>query len=162
MGKNMQPSGPSLVYVAVLLIVVVSVELTGPLLGSTISPTYTVNGLTCPVINGDILSRVGRPYVITPVIQEVTQSPQFAAATEGLPYVLAGADNMTNGSQTYLGVTTRLPDRLELGFYTNGTSTTCITGPRTWMNSIDVQVPIINGSYNVAAESVYKLGGGPK
>jgi hypothetical protein len=49
------------------------------------------------------------------------------------------------------------PDRLELGFVTDGSQTTCVNP--VWVNNIDVQIPIINGTYAVGKETVLSTGG---
>ena len=123
--------------------------------GSTTSPTpqitYTVNGLTCPLPVGTA-SKVGL------AVQVVVQSNEFLSATKGLPYALYYSGNMTQRSETYGNVTTQLPNALELGFATYGAGTQC-DEKGLWSNWIDVQVPVLKGSYAVGGESVHSVGG---
>src|SRR5712692_3613849 len=127
-------------FTGILAVVITSVAILGSVVPSPATGrvdasafTYTDNGLTCPVSVGTTLARVGNVSTVGRVIQLVVQSPQFVSATKGLPYVLGYAGNMTNGSQTSGGITTRLPNRLELGFVTASTETSCVF-PSHWIN----------------------------
>lgn len=118
---------------------------------------YAINGLACSFPQGT-------PAYVQSVVREVIGSPRFADAVNETRYVFASFDNMTQRVQTVGGVTTRLPDALELGFSTRGAATSCSggaigVGPDAFTNWVDVQVPIINGTFQVAGESVSSLGG---
>ena len=121
---------------------------------------YTINGLTCPLtrnmfvgpqnmlnISGEVL-----------VIQQVVQTPQFLSAAKGIPYVMGYAGIDISGLETINNTTFQPPNLLELGFATYGTNTQCSSSGR-FLNWIDVQVPILNGTFSVANESVHVLGG---
>jgi hypothetical protein len=118
---------------------------------------YTINGLTCPLT----ASVFAGPQNITEeisVIQQVVQTPQFLSATKGVPYILGYAGIDISGLETINNTTFQPPNVLELGFVTYGTNTQCFTSDR-FLNDIDVQVPILNGTFSVANESVHVLGG---
>ena len=62
-----------------------------------------------------------------------------------------------------VGLTTLIFDTsadtaLELGFATYGTNTPCVINGK-FLDWIDVQVPLLNGTCDVAAESVHNVGG---
>ena len=121
------------------------------------SEAVTVNGLTCPITRSVFAGPQNTSQEI-PVIQQVVQTSQFLSATKGLPYVLGYAGIDTDRIQTFNGTTTDLPNVLELGFVTAGTATAC-GYPTNWTSNIDVQIPILNGTFDVAAERVASLGG---
>jgi len=143
------------VFVAVFLVVVASLALSSSMGGTP--PKYTINGLTCQLTR----SVFAGPQNISeeiPVIQQVAQTPQFLSATKGLPYVLGYAGIDTDRWETINNTTFHLPNVLELGFVTAGPATACVY-PNHWINDIDVQIPILNGTYDMAAENVASLGG---
>lgn len=149
----------SLVSAALALITVVETSgiasANGDIRGALPNATYTTNGLTCSIPEGT-------PSNVGAIVQVVIKSSQFLSKTNGLPYVFAGYSYMTQGTEQIGSTTIPLPNRLELGFYTNGSSTICATNPKSWLNSIDVQVPLLSGTYSVVNETVHLLSGGPK
>ncbi len=118
---------------------------------------YTINGLTCP-LTGSVFAGPQNITEEISVIQQVVQTPQFLSATKGVPYILGYAGIDISGLETINNTTFQPPNVLELGFVTYGTNTQCFTSAR-FLNDIDVQVPILNGTFSVANESVHVVGG---
>ena len=147
--------------IAFLVVLVAMVATVGALSMAT-TPTlpengYAINGLSCSFPQGT-------PAYVQGVVRGVIQSAKFTAAVNGSRYVFVTFDNMTERVQTVGNVTTKLPDALELGFSTRGAATSCSggaigRGPDAFTNWIDVQVPIINGTFQGAQETVGSLGG---
>jgi len=149
------PVSEKTAFAAVMLVVVASLALSGLMAGtagSAASSTYTINGLTCTFPQGT-------PTYVQNVVGSVTQSPKFLTSIGGTLYVFASYDNQTGNVQTIGNVTTILPDDLEIGFTTRGAATVCGEGATVpFSNYVDVQVPIIHGVYDVAAEMITSLG----
>jgi len=106
-------------------------------------PTYTINGLTCHV------PAAYQSYQsVIRLLPRVTTNPRFLNLTGGMPFVFGNAENITDriqqiGNQPPV----HLPDVLEMVFYSIGPKTSCnMYGGGT---TIDVQVPIQNGGYNM-------------
>jgi hypothetical protein len=61
---------------------------------TTSGPTYSDNGLTCPLSSGNVLANVSNDSRVGSVIQQVVQSPQFLSVANGSKYALeyAGID----------------------------------------------------------------------
>jgi hypothetical protein len=141
-------------------VILVSVLLFGFLISngvqSSSGPTYqyTINGLSCstPQLT---------PEAVGVVVQHVIQLPKFLSITGGQPYVYSGFSYITQRTEQIGNTTVQQPDALELGFYTNGAATSCTTTPKTWQNSIDVQVPLVNGSYSINGALIHAEGPGP-
>ncbi|HYB66893.1 MAG TPA: hypothetical protein VEC43_01080 [Candidatus Acidoferrales bacterium] len=119
--------------------------------------TYTINGLTCPISSNNVLYHVSNDSRVIPTIEQVIQSPKFLAGTKGMPYGFYYASLNTVGPTYYKNSTTPIYTALELGFATYGASTPCVA-KGLYLNWIDVQVPLQNGTFDVAAESVHSLG----
>lgn len=121
---------------------------------------YTINGLTCPLTSNMFVGPQSMLNISeeVSVVQQVVKTPQFLSATKGIPYVLGYAGIVIVGLETSNNTTFQPPNVLELGFATYGPNTQCSTSGR-YINDIDVQVPILNGTFSVANESVHVLGG---
>jgi len=146
------PISEKTAFAAVMLVVVASLALSGLMAGTAGSSTYTINGLTCTFPEGT-------PTYVQNVVSSVTQSPKFLTSIGRTLYVFASYDNQTGNVQTIGNVTTILPDDLEIGFTTRGAATVCGEGATVpFSNYVDVQVPIIHGAYDVAAEMITSLG----
>jgi hypothetical protein len=114
------------------------------------TPTYSNNGLTCSFPQE-------LPASLQSVVREVVQTTPFLSTTNGQPYLLQYWGMITQQSQTFGNTTTQLPDSLEIGFATYGAGTSCgETGH--FLSWIDVQIPVVNGTYYVAGESVHMTG----
>jgi hypothetical protein len=118
---------------------------------------YTVNGLTCS-LTGSVFAGPQNITEEISVIQQVVQTPQFLSATKGVPYVLADAGIAISGLETINSTTFQPPNYLELGFATYGANTQCFTSGK-FLNWIDVQIPVLNGTISIANESVHVVGG---
>ena len=112
-------------------------------------PTYTINGLTCHV------PAAYQSYPsVTHLLPLVTTDSRFLNITGGMPFVFGNAENITDRTQQVGNQPpVHLPDVLEMVFYSNGPSTSCgmllgISEP-----TIDVQVPLQNGAYNMTGAS---------
>ena len=118
--------------------------------------SVSINGLVCPL-------PLGTPSNVGVLAQEVVQTHEFLSATGGLPYKLVSFDYMTdrmmNSSSPSGSVTTLLPNATELGFASYGPGTSCTESGSSWAQWIDVQVPILDGGYNLTGESVHLVGG---
>ena len=132
-----------------------------------------VNGLTCSI-------PAGTPLNIVALIQRVVQTPSFASATGGAPYVFQTYGNMTDhvviigqatatpgssGNSTKgirsVGATAtiRLPDATALEFATWGPNTSCAEAGSSFIHWMDVQVPVQNGQYELGNQTVHVTGG---
>jgi len=146
-----------MVFLCILVIVVASVALSGLLAGSSATQTYTINGLTCPISSGDVFYRLSNDTRIVPAVEQVIQSSKFLAGTKGLPYGFYSVSLDTVGPTYFNGTTTPGYTALELGFATYGVNTPCFEQGG-FLNWIDVEVPLVNGTFNVAAETVTSMG----
>ena len=149
---------PTGVFISVTLVTVLLLGAQGvfsPAAGSS-PETYTINGLTCSLAGGNVLGSVNNDSRVPPTIRNVIHSPSFLSTAKGLPYGLYYAGVDTVGTISYANGTTVSPPAthvLELGFATWGPNTLCVNHGR-WLNWIDVQVPLINGTYDVTAEHI--------
>ena len=115
--------------------------------------TYSINGITCGFPKGT-------PNYVANVVEQLTTSQRFKSAIGSTKYVFASFDNVTQREQTEDNVTTHLPDSLELGFSNRGASTWCGEGAQVPFDRwLDVNVPIINGTFNVGTAEIIALGG---
>ena len=118
-------------------------------------PTYTINGLTCHV-PADYQSN---PSVLQ-LFPLVTTNPRFLNLTSGMPFVFGNAENITDrvqqiGNQPPV----HLPDALEMVFYSSGPGTSCSMYFGKSEATIDVQVPIQSGAYNMTGATFNGLTG---
>ena len=149
---------PSGVFISVTLVTVLLIGSQGvfyPAAGSS-PETYTINGLTCSLAGGNVLGRDNNDTRVPPPIRNGIHSPSFLSTAKGLPYGLNYAFVDTFGTISYAkGTTVSPPDThvLEFGIETWVTNTLCVNHGR-WLNWIDVQVPLINGTYDVTAEHI--------
>jgi hypothetical protein len=120
-------------------------QTTSTSMAPTVGPTYTINGLKCHV------PTAYQSYSsVVHLLPLVTTNPRFLNLTGGMPFVFGNAENITDrtqqiGNQPLI----HLPDALEMVFYSIGANTSCgmlLGGSET---TIDVQVPIQNGAYNM-------------
>ena len=108
-------------------------------------PTYTINGLTCHVP----AAYQFYPSVIH-LLPLVTTNSRFLNPTNGTPFVFGNAENITDRTQQIGNqAPVHLPDALEMVFYSMGPSTSCGMYEGLSETTIDVQVPIQNGGYNM-------------
>ena len=108
-------------------------------------PTYSINGLTCHVP----AAYQSYPSVIH-LLPLVTANPRFLNLTRGMPFVFGNAENITDRTQQIGNQPpVHLPDALEMVFYSMGSNTSCGMYEGLSETTIDVQVPIQNGSYNM-------------
>ena len=137
-----------IIVVVVAMVVVATAGVLG-IIGqqnlNTVGLTYSINGLTCHVP----AAYQSYPSVIH-LLPMVTTNPRFLNLTYGMPFVFGNAENITDRTQQIGNQPpVHLPDALEMVFYSTGPSTCCgvlLGGSET---TIDVQVPIQNGAYNM-------------
>ena len=117
------------------------------------SPTYTVNGLTCPFESGT-------PANVISLVTKVTQNARFLNATEKGQFMLGNYENITARSESVDGgPIVYLPDAIELVFYSPQTvASTCQRqlGLYYW---IDVQVPVQDGDFNMTGAQISRATG---
>jgi hypothetical protein len=132
--------------------------------GSTVSSyTYSDNGLTCSTAADSVSATIGS------LVNKVTQDPKFLKTADSSPYVFGNAENITGRSLTTGGVllggptqngsvvggtTVKLPNVLEMVFYSYGSDTTCrdtsvLLGTTVSVNAIIVQIPVESGEFNM-------------
>ena len=109
------------------------------------SEAFTVNGLTCPVPTGYTSN-----IAVADLLPKVDADPGFLKLTQGQPFVFGNAENITNrvqqiGNQPPV----HLPDALEMVFYGQGSATSCSMYRSDATSTIVVDVPIIDGNYNM-------------
>ena len=118
-------------------------------------PTYTINGLTCHV---PIAYQSYRSVIY--LLPMVTSNPRFVNLTSGLPFVFGNAENITGRTQQIGNQPpVHLPDALEMVFYSMGPNTSCGEYEGLQETTIDVQVPIQNGAYNMTGTTFNGLPG---
>jgi len=141
-----------------MLVVVVSVALLGSMGKPPVSPSYTINGLTCPLDSGNVLGRLSNDSRIIPTVEQDIQSPKFLSGAKGMPYgfYYASIDEVGPGIDN--GTIIQPHTVLDLGFGTSGANTPCLPYGK-FLNWLDVQVPLSNGTFDVAAAAVHSLGG---
>jgi hypothetical protein len=110
------------------------------------SEAVTVNGLTCPVPSG-----YSSNVTVTSLLPRVVSDSRFLNLTHGQPFVFGNAEMVSNrieqvGNQPPV----HLPNALEMVFYSQGSATSCSMYLSDATSTIVVDVPIINGSYNLA------------
>jgi hypothetical protein len=136
--------GSAVVFASATILTVVLVGLA--VLYPSNSPTYTINGLTCPIPN-DYLSFTA----VDRLLPLVTTNSQFLILTNGSPFVFGNAENITNRTQQIGNHSpVHLPDVVEMVFY--GPYTQC----ETWgQDVIVVQVPIQEGGFNITGATYH-------
>jgi len=111
------------------------------------SAAVTVNGLTCPVPAG-----YTSDTAVADLLPKVVADPAFLNLTQGQPFVFGNAENITNRVQQIDNQPpVHLPDALEMVFYSQGSATSCSMYPSDATSTIVVDVPIINGNYNLTS-----------
>ena len=109
------------------------------------SQAITVNGLTCPVPSG----YVSNSAVIN-LLPNVVADTRFLNLTHGQPFVFGNAETVSNRTeQVGKQPAIHLPDALEMVFYSQGSATSCSMYLSGAISTIVVDVPIINGNYNL-------------
>lgn len=142
----------SAMFVAIALLVGATVAISaivpskttpGTAISNSAGVTYSDNGLICTL-------PIGTPAYVSSLVPRITQTAQFNDRAGSLPYVYVYTDNITNHSVTVNNNTKELPDMVELGFYTDGPTTSCNdTGTLSAIHLILVQVPLQNGAFNL-------------
>lgn len=123
----------------------VATQTTSSSTATALGPTYTVNGLTCHVP----AAYQSYPSVVR-LLPLVTANPRFLNLTGGMPFVFGNAENITDRIQQVGNqLPVHLPDVLEMVFYSIGPNTSCGMLLGISETTIDVQVPIQNGGYNM-------------
>ena len=154
-------------FFAAIVTVVALVGSCGVFFGSTVSAgtalsaaSYRLNGLTCPVPSDYLRYRS-----VTSLLPEVTMSPGFLNLAKGMPFGFGNAENITDRILQIDGRPhVRLPDALEMVFYSGGPDTSCGMLLNKAQAVIDAQVPIQNGAYNITGTTLGTLtpSGGPR
>jgi hypothetical protein len=125
--------------------------------------SYSDNGLTC-TIPADYQSST-----TVDLVKQITQNPKFLKVTGASAFVFGNAENITGisvttggkllggptqNSSAVGGTTMRLPNELEMVFYSYGSSTTCADtsltrDATTFQYAIVVHIPIESGGFDM-------------
>jgi len=105
--------------------------------------TYSDDGVTCAL-------SASAPRYIDNLVPEITQTSKFQTLANGMPFIYAYTDNITNRVASVGGTTQNLPPLVELGFYSYGGATSCgDVGTVNATELILVQVPTLNSEFNM-------------
>ena len=110
---------------------------------------YADNGVDCAL-------PANAPTWLGVLVPRVTQSPRFLNVSEGMPFLYAHSENITDRVVTSKGVTDQLPPVVEIVFNNYGASTACSDLNTVSVDHIMVaQVPIENGEFNVTGATIW-------
>jgi hypothetical protein len=117
------------------------------------SEAVTVNGLTCPVPAGYTSN-----IAVATLLPKVVADPRFLNLTHDQPFVFGNAETVSNRTeQVGNQPPVHLPDVLEMVFYSQGSATSCSMYLSDAISTVVVDVPIINGNYNLT-NATFNLG----